>query len=171
MGEPSPCKLKRYKLVGLGFEMSPNEVVDSIISENKWLRMIKTADNEIGLENDPLSVMHVLKTVKCKKDGYTVLVTMSPSMIASIGHRRLSIGHSICKRYNYVFHHRCFNCQQVGHIADHCTNPVACSRCASGHPTHECTSSIMKCVNCSINNRHDCHHPSYSDRCPYNSPA
>ena len=170
VGEPIPCKLKRYKLVGLGFEMSCEEATDSIVTENEhWLNLVKMSDTEIGIKNDPLSVMHVEKVVKCRKRGFMVYVMMSPNMVASIGYRRLSVGHSICKRYNYVYHRRCFKCQKVGHVINDCKNPVACGRCASAHHTHECTSDILKCVNCFNHNRHDYHHPSYSDLCPFNT--
>ena len=170
IGDPCPAKLKRYKLEGFQFEMSTAEVTDSIIEDNRyWLDLVKTADNVVCLRNDPLSEMRVLKVIQCKKGGFMAIVIMSSNMAASVGTRRLSIGHSICRTYDYVYHRRCYNCQQVGHIADKCENKTACSRCASGHSAVDCTSTVFKCVNCFINKQNDFNHPSYSEKCPYNA--
>lgn len=34
---------------------------------------------------------------------------------------------------------QCFNCQKYGHIGKSCQNQVACSHCADGHQSKECT--------------------------------
>jgi hypothetical protein len=45
---------------------------------------------------------------------------------------------------------RCFKCQHYGHIQRDCPATFAtCGKCAERHRTSECTSSVLKCVNCS----------------------
>ncbi len=45
---------------------------------------------------------------------------------------------------------RCFECQHYGHIQRDCPVTFAtCGKCAEWHRTSECTSSVLKCVNCS----------------------
>ena len=168
---PIPNRMKYCSLVGLGFEMSVDDVTDSIIEENAhWMKLIKVSKNRIGLEGDPLSVIDVIDVKECNNTvELKVNVKISPNMLASLGKRKLSIGHSLCRLYRFKSHRRCFQCQQIGHFASECENNIACSRCGLEHSSHHCNSKVVKCVNCSINNRDDTNHPSYSSICPYNT--
>ena len=171
ISKPLPKKFKRFTLVGLEFQMSVDEVTDAIMEENKyWLDLIKSDDNMLSLKNDPLSVIKVLNVSKCRNVScYKVVIEMSSNMCATVGNRKLSIGHTNCYSYEFVNHRRCYKCQEHGHISRNCTNPVACSRCSLEHSSAECTSNNFKCVNCVRNRRDDVNHPSYSVKCPYNT--
>ena len=76
-------------------------------------------------------------------------------MVASVGKRKLSIGHYKCYSYEFTNHRRCYHCQQPGYYARNCTNTVACSRCSHDYSSEDCTSNQFKCVNCVLNGKDD----------------
>ena len=167
---PKHDTLKKYRLVGLEFDMSTEEITDSIIRENSWLNMEKIEENAIQVKNDPNSVLYVNDVLLCRNKLYRMVnITMSSSMLASIGHQRIALGYVKCKLYVVSSSSRCYHCQRHGHYADQCENKLACSRCALEHRTDECTSSTYKCVNCVNNGKEVFNHPSYSRSCPYNN--
>lgn len=43
---------------------------------------------------------------------------------------------------------RCFQCGEFGHMSANCKNENKCSKCSESHKTSECTSTVLKCVNC-----------------------
>ena len=170
VSEPLPEKFKKFTLVGLEFEMTTHEVVDSIMDENSWLNLEKVGDNTLALKEDPHAVIQVINVAKCRNAScYKVGIQMSLNMAATVGNKKLSIGHSLCYSYKFVNHRRCYRCQEPGHIANSFKKPIACSRCSSDHFSKNCTSSIMKCINCVRNGKDDVNHPSYSLKCPYNN--
>ena len=100
---------------------------------------------------------------------YRIVVSISANMMASLGNARLSVGYTKCKLYEWTFHKRCYNCNEIGHYANSCENPSTCSKCSSKeHRSQDCTNNVVKCVNCVKNNVSDTGHPAYSSACPYN---
>ena len=169
VSDPTPSKFEKFNLVGLGFEMTISEVIESMIDENKrWLDLIKISDNVLQLKSDAFSVMQIHKVSKCKSGIFKVMVSMSSNMVATLGSKKLSIGYVLCKSYKLYNHRRCFHCQQHGHVAAKCTNEKACSKCGLNHSYLECHSNFSKCVNCTINGKAETDHPSYSPNCPCN---
>ena len=170
---PVPNSLKRYNLVGLQFEMKTDEVVNALIDENRHLFELQKAsgsENVIQIKDDPTSCIHIHRVDDCNsKVMKRVLMSVSGNMLASLGNRRLSLGYVKCKLYNWTSHKRCYDCNEIGHYASKCENPIACSKCSQGHRLKDCKSKVSKCVNCSKNNRDNVDHPSYSHLCPYNS--
>ena len=170
---PVPNSLKRYNLVGLQFEMKTDEVVNALIDENRHLFDLQKAsgsENVIQIKDDPTSCIHVHRVDDCNsKVMKRVLMSVSGNMLASLGNRKLSLGYVKCKLYNWTSHQRCYDCNEIGHYASKCENPIACSKCSQGHRLKDCKSEVSKCVNCSKNNRDNVDHPSYSPLCPYNS--
>ena len=170
VSHPSPDKSNRYHLVGLTFEMSESEVVQSLIDENPWLNLEKASEDSIMIKDDPFSVITVHKVVKCRNnDIFRVTVTLSKQILASLGNRRLSVGFTRCKLYEIPNQGRCYHCQRRGHLAKDCKNPIACSRCSLEHSSRECSSLSYKCVNCIIHGDNNANHPSYSASCPHNT--
>ncbi len=64
----------------------------------------------------------------------------------------LAIGAELhrCTLYNPACKQKqCFNCQQYGHLAVHCTNTQACGYCAAAHRSQDCKKDVpKKCVLC-----------------------
>ena len=170
VSDPSLDKVKRFNLVGLTFEMSKPEVIESIMEENSsWLDFIKLSEDTIQIKDDPFCVITVKDVVKChNNDIFRVFITMSQRLFAYLGSRKISVGFSKCKLYELPNHRRCFNCQRPGHLAKDCKHTIACSRCSLEHASHECSSSFLKCANCVINGEHNVNHASFSKCCPYN---
>ena len=54
---------------------------------------------------------------------------------------------------------RCYNCQQLGHIAAHCQNPKVCEFCACSHSDEVRCTGHIKCANCAGP------HPASSSQC------
>ena len=96
ISNPSLDEVKRFNLVGLTFKMSKSEVVASIIEENSsWLNFIKLSEETVQIENDPLCVLTVRDVVKCRNnDIFRVYLTMSQSLFARLGSRKISVGFS-----------------------------------------------------------------------------
>ena len=170
VSNPSLDGSKRFHLVGLTFEMSKSEVVQSIIDENHWLNLEKSSEDNIMIKDDPFSIITVQDVKKCRNNEiFRVTVTLSKQLIASLGNRKISVGFSKCKLYEIPNHRRCYHCQRPGHLAKDCKNDVACSRCSLNHKSNECSSTLLKCVNCTINGENNVNHASYSANCPYNA--
>ena len=57
-----------------------------------------------------------------------------------------------CEVFDNQFFDRCGRCQTYGHPAHKCSGPLRCGKCAEGHLTKLCESSLTKCASC--NRRH-----------------
>ena len=55
---------------------------------------------------------------------------------------------------------QCHNCYKFNHIAKCCGLKAACKRCSGEHPSHSCTSQLIKCTNCAGQ------HEANSTNCP-----
>ena len=167
---PMPKNLKRFNLVGLQFDMNCNEVVDALIDENKHLfELQNSSGNVVAIKGDPTACIHVHQVSKCRRNGYRIVVSISANMMATLGKARLSVGYTKCKLYEWTYHKRCYNCNEIGHHSNSCENPSTCSKCSSKeHKSQDCTNNVDKCVNCVKNNMSDTGHPAYSSACPYN---
>ena len=59
-----------------------------------------------------------------------------------------------CEVFDNQFFDRCGRCQTYGHHAHVCTGPLRCGRCAEGHFTKLCNSSLTKCTSCGEGHRY-----------------
>ena len=53
-----------------------------------------------------------------------------------------------CEVFDNQYFDRCGRCQTYGHHAHACTGPLRCGRCAEGHLTKPCESTLTKCASC-----------------------
>lgn len=66
---------------------------------------------------------------------------------------------------------RCSKCCGYGHTGTECKSEVTCFKCGGKHKAASCTSSILRCINCSNNNQHwkrkvQTDHASNDKQCP-----
>ena len=104
-----------------------------------------------------------MRRISLRRDGqerpskHLVLTFASTVLPQSI-----KAGYLHCKVRPYVPNpRRCFKCQRYGHSSVTCRGRTTCAKCsATDHPTDNCESATVKCVNCSGA------HPAYSRSCP-----
>ena len=169
IGKPKLDKLHRYNLVGLDFDMSLSEVIDSLVRENKWLNLERVSDDTVIIKGDPKSVITVKKVTKCRNiSSFMCYMLMSPNMENTIGLKKLTLGYIKCKLYKQSMKRRCYRCQQSDHFAAECKNKLCCPRCSLEHRAENCDSTVFKCINCVNGSKDDIKHPVYSILCPYN---
>ena len=78
---------------------------------------------------------------------------------------KVIIGLCCCRVYIQSSAVRCYNCQEIGHIAKSCQNSTVCGKCSLPHDTKVCSSGVIKCHNChKKGNPHD--HYAFDFRCP-----
>lgn len=65
----------------------------------------------------------------------------------SAGH--LFVGYDSCAVYDALEVLRCYKCSGFGHLSANCKSGVVCPRCSGGHAVKDCTSDVLKCINCS----------------------
>ena len=172
IGDPKLDKLVRYNLVGFEYDMTPSEVADYLVQENKWLNLEKCSNSDtVQVKGDPKCTIIVKKVSKCRNiSSYMCNLLMSPNMEAKIGLNKLIVGYMRCKLYKQNGKLRCYRCQHSDHFAADCKNKLCCPRCSLEHRAEDCDSTILKCINCVRGSKSDINHPVYSLRCPYNSP-
>src|SRR5580765_111126 len=61
---------------------------------------------------------------------------------------KINIGWNKCPVFEYYNVKRCYKCWGFRHIAKNCSKLDTCHKCAGNHLTNDCTSTIMKCINC-----------------------
>lgn len=132
----------KIKIVGI------EEDFDEASVEN----MIRKQNAHVIKENHIIDV----KIIKKMKTRYMSIAECDPSCYALImENENLSIGWSICRKYEYVPVFRCYKCGNFDHEADECTAENLCLRCTEvSHETENCCVAQFKCFNCmSMNER------------------
>ena len=143
-------KFHPISVVGLDSELSKDEFIDFLIAQNPEVKGIISSDNF----SDHLRVRAV-KPLKNDSDRYQVFCSVSTLLldIFRIRNNKVVIGLTLCRIYIQSSIVRCYNCQEIGHIAKSCTNTIVCGKCSLPHSTNDCTSSVKKCINCFKNNK------------------
>lgn len=63
--------------------------------------------------------------------------------------QRVIINYNRVRIQKYISINRCYKCQQFGHVANNCRNPVRCGGCGEVHDTRNCKESDKECcINC-----------------------
>ena len=68
----------------------------------------------------------------------------------------------------YISLNRCFNCQEYGHLYNHCNNDTCCPNCSLPHLQTDCNNQDLWCINCSYSglSKDLCGHQASSSSCP-----
>ena len=152
ISKPEMLNLKRAYLVGLDhyhFE-NPDLVLEEIldVSQNAWL-----SDH---IKNSCFKVVEVKSCLKDKHNFRATLELSEEVLAAIVSHSsKLRVGYLNCTVYPFTPHYRCGKCQVHGHRKDSCKHDQAvCAKCAGNHLTNECTSDVVKCINCFNDDAH-----------------
>ena len=133
-------RLPRMVIYGISKDMNAEEIINSIIEQNKQIK------DEIKDEND-LKFKFFMKT---KSDNYQNAIIEVKPYIRKIMllKYKLFVGFNCCKTNDFVRILQCFNCYGYGHLTRECTNEKVCSNCSESHDYRECHSNHYKCLNC-----------------------
>ena len=151
VSKPIHTDASLFSIVGVPYEISNSEAVDSLINDNPSLKFVRCPDDKLAVfvRDDPQSRLTVKEVVKCRlRNTYRVVASISSSLIALLKWKsgKINVERHICKLYKVVVsrHDKCFNCLSPGHTASSCVNEAACARCAGPHQTKNCDSPIKK---------------------------
>lgn len=149
-------KKPKVKIVGMSEELTSEEIVTKLKAQNEFLK-----DSNIVVSH-----MH-----KGLKGFFTAVIEVDGkifSKLLEIG--RVFIDFDICRVLEDLQVMRCYNCAQFFHKGKDCTKKKACQRCGEDHGLSNCTSEVVKCVNCMVavatyNLKLDINYPSYDKNC------
>ena len=157
-----------FNIVGVRYELSEDEVLDSLIADNPDLCFKKCNDDSKSLvcamnPNARLSLRNILK---CRAgEVFRLVVELTKDMQSVINGKSIIVEKTYCKIYSIRKHDNCFKCWKKGHFVKNCNNSPACGRCAGDHLTRDCLdSNIVKCILCTRNGISNCSHEAFS--CP-----
>lgn len=146
----------RVKIIGIENELSVDDLVETIKSQNEWLM------------NDDIKVINLFKT---KIDNYSAIVELEPDAFEKcMKAKRIKIKWTMCRLYEDLNVFRCFKCNGYNHKQVNCTNKLSCKVCAGNHHSSVCRAKTEMCVNCKTANdkfgvKLRTNHAANSDKC------
>lgn len=142
--------------------------IDSSVSQDKLLEYILSQNKSLFSKNFNC----VLKKFSPLRNNTTLNQALLEVDVASyrniLAAGKLLIGYDYCRVWDAVDLRRCFNCSGFHHLSRQCrqTEPI-CPRCAGHHCVKDCTSTTLKCINCSaLRDEHpdiDCTHAAWDN--------
>ena len=133
--------MARVKIIGMSEKYSSSDLVELLKSQNEGIPWKQV--NVIG--------MFESKIYKYQKHNVVLEIDHeTDKCLAKLD--KINIGFDRCKISRSIHVMRCFKCGQFSHKSTDCQNKEACSKCSGEHRTSDCTSSILKCVNCVLAN-------------------
>ena len=169
--DPVHKKMKRLDVVGLDFELTKEEAMESLIHENPGLGLSQSKNDNCSafVQTNPDLFISVLDVKKCQNsDSFRVLFRATNSFIEFLGKQNIVLMHTVTHKYVHAESKLCYKCHRVGHFASKCTEDTVCGKCAStSHNSNECKSLTNKCINCVRNNNPDTAHTVFSHTCPF----
>src|SRR5450759_4319970 len=132
-----PTSVPRLKIVGMSDQYSSDVFIDLLKSQNEDIEIkdVKVVDM---FENPRFTYNKYCVVIEVDLDSYKCL----------LGAKQVNVGFDRCSVYRAIHILRCFKCGEFGHKSADCKNCDRCSRCSHQHKTSECTSTVLKCVNC-----------------------
>ena len=170
VSKPYCTDTKLYNIVGLPYEISEAEALNSLVANNPkfGLKLCEDDDSALMIASNPAARLKIRKIVECHSGGIFRIVTeMSQSMYDILQPNSIVVEHTCCKIYEIAKHNKCFKCFRKGHIAKDCENEAACGRCAGNHLTKDCQNSFVKCILCMRKGLSCVDHASYSCPCDH----
>lgn len=151
-----PTSVPRLKVLGMSYKYSSDVIIDYLKSHNEDI-----AINDVKVlnvyENPRFRYKQYNAVIEVDVDTYSCLLTA----------KKVNVKFDRCLVVPAVSVLRCFECGEFGHMSTKCNNSTACSKCSGSHKTSECTSTVLKCVNCiKMNNERNMNlninHPAFS---------
>ena len=158
---------KRHSItiVGLTKEYQEDEIIKMLVMQNSYINKFAISNNI----RDHIKV-HVVKPLKNNPSRFQVFCDVSSILREGLHHfnEKVTLGLSSCKIYDRYNIKRCFNCQNFGHYFKDCPtkNEPICGKCSENHPTKDCVTSVLKCINCVRNKSDQVQHSTSSHLCP-----
>lgn len=150
-------KKPKIKIVGMSDELSGDEIVQRIKSQNSVVKDgdMKVVHQYVGFKGYYSAVLEV--------DGKTF------SNLLDAG--RVFIDFDSCRVMEDLHVMRCYKCCQYYHKGNECKNKMACQKCGEEHETEKCTNTTLQCVNCKVavetfSLQLDVNHAAYDRSCP-----
>lgn len=154
-----PSAVPRLKVVGMSYQYSSDVFIDYLKSHNEDI-----AINDVKVihfyENPRFRYKQYNAVIEVDKDTYGCLLTA----------KKVNVKFDRCFVVPAINVLRCYQCGEFGHMSTECKNNVTCSKCSGSHKTSDCTSTVLKCVNCLKMNKNrnaklDVNHPAFSTEC------
>lgn len=100
------------------------------------------------------------------KNRWTLLIETNGSTFNKMVNRYVNIGWDSHYVKEYLNLRRCYKCQLYNHKIGECIKDVFCAKCSGNHATADCTSNLLKCINCVRNSRSVTNHSASDKTCP-----
>jgi hypothetical protein len=160
-------KNPRLKIVGLTEKPSNNEEI---------LKTLKNQNEEFFDDSSVIKVVTVLKIKNTKgREYFNLIIEVNPKTyrkIMSIEDVKINFDFYRCKVFDALYVRRCHKCCSLdGHMAKDCEKMMVCYKCSGNHKSADCTSEVLKCINCDSANRRfnlklDTSHNALERECP-----
>lgn len=155
---PTAAKPK-VKIVGMSDQYASETFIDLLKSQNE------------GIGINEVKVIAEFKNPRFRYNKYNVVLEVdNVTYKCLMSAKKVNIGWDRCPVVEALNILRCFKCGEFGHKSTECKNNETCSKCSGNHKTSDCSSTVVKCVNCvKMNNERkmnlDVNHPAFSTQC------
>ena len=124
-----------------------------------------------GIKINDVKVINSYENPRFRYNKYSAVIEVDLETYNSLlSAKQVNVEFDRCLVFPAVNVLRCFKCGEFGHKSMDCKNCDTCSRCSLKHKTSECTSTVLKCVNCLKTNKErnmnlDVNHAAFSSEC------
>lgn len=138
-------------------------------SSDEFIRILKDQNEDIAINEVKVIRMYENPHFKYKK--YNVVIEVDKETHSCLlTAQQVYVKFDRCRVVPEISVLRCFKCGEFGHMSMNCKNCDACCRCSGSHKTSECTSTVLKCINCIKMNKErkmnlDVNHGAFSYEC------
>ncbi|KAG8175573.1 hypothetical protein JTE90_018866 [Oedothorax gibbosus] len=135
-------KHKKHRLIMFGV---PDSITDEVFKKE-----VEALEDSMG---KPIEIIKSFKNGKVITDNKNYIIDVEAQVaqkLVNLGKFVINFNRVTIKKYYNIL--RCFfKCQRFGHAAHKCRHELACAACAGPLDTRQCTSTVVKCVNCRSN--------------------